>query len=102
MANLGFSAQHLRIPARLLPYANEAVLPFYILHQTVLVSVGHVVVHSPVPDLLKWLFITTTSLVLCLLLYEFLVRRFNPLRFLFGMKPLPAMPTQPAGAVQPS
>jgi hypothetical protein len=34
-----------------LRYANEAVLPFYILHQTVIVSVGFFVVRRAIPDL---------------------------------------------------
>lgn len=84
---LGFSAQHLRFPVAALAYANEAVLPFYVLHQTVLLTVGYVVVRWPIPDLLKWLVIMPVSLVACLLLYELLVRRFDWLRFLFGLKP---------------
>ena len=71
-----------------LRYANEAVLPFYILHQTVLLSVGYFVVRWPVPDLAKWALIAPTSFAIIMVLYEFLVRRINLLRFLFGMRPL--------------
>lgn len=42
----------------------------------------------PIPDLLKWLVIASTSFVTIMALYEFVVRRVNVLRFLFGMKPL--------------
>jgi glucan biosynthesis protein C len=65
------------------------VLPFYILHQTVLVSVGFFVVRWPIPDLLKWAIILSSSFAIIMGLYEFLIRRSNILRFLFGMKPLP-------------
>jgi hypothetical protein len=54
-----------------------------------------------IPDVLKWFIIGSTSLVIIMTLYEFLIRRFNVLRFLFGMKPLkkelqPRSMTQPA------
>jgi hypothetical protein len=88
LAILGFAAQHLRFPVAFLGYANEAVLPFYVMHQTVLLTVGYYVVRWPIPDPLKWLLIMSLSLAICLVLYEFLVRRFNLLRFLFGLRPL--------------
>ena len=68
------------------------MLPFYILHQTVLLSVGYFVVPLAIPDLLKWAIILLVSFALIMVLYEFLVRRFNVLRFLFGMKLRPKAP----------
>jgi hypothetical protein len=44
---------------------------------------------------LKWAIIAASSFVIIIALYEFLVRRFNLLRFLFGMKVLPRV-MQPA------
>jgi peptidoglycan/LPS O-acetylase OafA/YrhL len=92
LAILGFSAQHLRFPVRLLGYANEAVLPFYILHQTIMLTLGLYFVQLPIPDLLKWVVIVVTTFVVCMALYEFLIRRTNILRFLFGIKPLAGKP----------
>jgi hypothetical protein len=52
--------------------------------------------------LLKWLIIMPTSFVIIVTLYAFLVRRFNVMRVLFGMKPLKhaapveTLPAQPA------
>lgn len=63
------------------------VLPFYILHQPVLVCIGFFGVRWPISDILKYLTIAPLSFFLVLWLYEFLVRRSNLLRFLFGMKP---------------
>ena len=89
-----------------LKYANEAVLPFYILHQTVLLCVGYFVVQWAIPDLLKWAIILLVSFPIIMLLYEFLVRRFNLMRFLFGMKPLPKAPaaesTEAPGVLPPA
>jgi hypothetical protein len=88
LAFLGFGRQYLNTTTPLLKYANEAVLPFYILHQTVLLVIGYFVVQWQIPALLKWLIIVPTSFTIIMLLYEFLVRRSNLLRVLFGMKTL--------------
>jgi len=82
---LGFGMKHLKSNTPFLKYANEAVLPFYILHQTALLCVGYLVVRWAIPDLLKWLNIASISFVIIMGLYE-LVRRNNILRFLFGMR----------------
>ena len=87
-AFLGFGMQHLTANTPFLKYAGEAVLPFYILHQTVLLVVGYFVVRWAIPDLAKWTIIFACSFILIMVLYEFAVRRINLLRFLFGMKPL--------------
>ncbi len=99
LAILGFGRKHLDFSRVFVRYANEAVLPFYILHQTVLICVGYYVVQWSIPDLLKWLIILVASLAVILTLYEFLVRRFNVMRFLFGMKPLPKAPASEAQPV---
>src|SRR5574341_313540 len=86
LAVLGFGMAHLNFTNPFLRYANEAVLPFYILHMTVVVSIGYVVVQWAIPDLLKYVIILTISFLVIMGLYEFGVRRFNLMRFLFGMK----------------
>jgi len=88
LAVLGFGMAHLRFTNPLLKYANEAVLPFYILHQSVLVIIGYFVVTWAVPDLLKYAVILSASFLAIIGLYEFGVRRINLLRMLFGMKPM--------------
>jgi hypothetical protein len=70
-----------------LTYANEAVLPFYIMHQTVLLVIGYYVTRWHIPDLLKFVTISGSSFTLIVGVYEFLIRRVNVLRVLFGMKP---------------
>ena len=87
LAILGLAAQRLRFGTPFLATANEAVLPFYILHQTVLLTVGYFVVRWAMPDLARWALIFAISLAICLGVYWFLIRPFNVLRFLFGMKP---------------
>ncbi|MEW5956747.1 MAG: acyltransferase [Chloroflexota bacterium] len=92
LAILGFGMKHLTFSTPFLKYAGEAVLPFYILHQTVLLGLGYLVVQWAIPDLLKFGVIAVSSLALIMVLYEFLVRRNNVMRFLFGMKPLRPTP----------
>jgi hypothetical protein len=90
MAWLGYGMHGLNRNTPFLRYANEAVLPFYVMHQSVLLVVGYFVVRWPVSDLAKFLIIGFSSLGIILGVYEFAIRRVNVLRFLFGMRPLPA------------
>jgi glucan biosynthesis protein C len=86
LAILGFGMKHLNFNKPILSYANEAVLPFYILHHPVLLSVGYFVVQWAIPAAVKFAVIEVISFAIIMVLYEFMVRRFNLMRFLFGMK----------------
>jgi peptidoglycan/LPS O-acetylase OafA/YrhL len=90
---LGIGFQYLNRNTTFLRYANDAVLPFYILHQSIILPLAFFVVQWAIPDLLKFLIILSASFMVVMVLYEFLVRRVNPLRFLFGMKPLLKVPS---------
>ncbi len=83
---LGFGMKRLNFSTPFLSYANEAVMPFYVLHQTVLLVVGYFVTRWHIPDPVKFLVILTVSFAFIMLLYEFFIRRINVLRVLFGMK----------------
>ena len=67
-------------------YANEAVLPFYVLHLTVIVCVAWFVVRWEASIGVKYFAVVAVSFAGTLALYE-LVRRSRITRFLFGMKP---------------
>lgn len=86
IAILGFGSRFLNFNHRFLGYANEAVLPFYILHQTIILIVGFFVVQWSMGIAPKYLIISTSSFVAIMAIYELLVRRINVLRFLFGMR----------------
>jgi hypothetical protein len=85
-AILGFGMRYLAFDRPGLRYANEGVLPFFILHQTVLLVVGYYVVTWKIPDVLKWAIIFTSSFIIIIALYTLLIRKFELFRFLFGMK----------------
>jgi hypothetical protein len=87
LAIFGFGMKHLTRSTPFLQRANEAVLPFYVLHQSVLIVVGYFVVQWDIPAGLKWLTIAPLSFAIIIGLYE-IIRRVNVLRFLFGMRPL--------------
>jgi hypothetical protein len=72
---------------RVSSYTSEAVLPFYVLHQTVIVLLAFYVVQWPISATLKYLTICLISLVVILAIYDVSVRRTRPTRFIFGMKP---------------
>jgi glucan biosynthesis protein C len=87
LAIFGFGMKHLTFNKPYLQSLNEAVLPFYVLHQSILIYVGYFVVQSNIPDAAKWVVIAATSFVIIIGLIA-VIRRVNVLRFLFGMKPL--------------
>lgn len=81
------SSPAMQVRTPMLDYANESVLPFYVMHQTILWVVGFYALDWAVPDLAKWAIILVSTFVTIMVLYEFLIRRINLLRVLFGMKP---------------
>ena len=86
---LGLGQRVLTADNRFLDYATEAILPFYILHHTVMYIVGFYVIQTDASVTAKFFLIAGVSFAIIMALYHFLVRRFNSLRFLFGMKRLP-------------
>lgn len=93
---LSLGTKYLHSNNRVLTYANEAVLPFYLLHQTVILGVGWFVIPWDIGGVPKFLIITVISFVLIMALYELLIRRVNGVRFFFGMRPKQHARTRPA------
>ncbi|MCE5233498.1 MAG: acyltransferase family protein [Mizugakiibacter sp.] len=88
LAVLGFGKRWLNRDNALRRYATEAVYPFYILHQTVIVVIAYYVVQVPDESILgKWLFLVAASFAATMGLYEFAVRPYRLVRPLFGLKP---------------
>jgi peptidoglycan/LPS O-acetylase OafA/YrhL len=85
-AILGFGSRHLNFSNPVLKYANEAVLPFYILHQTVIIVIGYFMIDWTTSVILQYLFLSAASFAAIMMTYELCVRRFNAMRILFGMK----------------
>lgn len=83
---LGFAKHHLNFDSKFRKLANEAIFPFYLLHQPVIVVVGYNVVGLSIPVLLKVGIIAFSSFAITAFLYWSLIRRLNFLRLIFGMK----------------
>jgi glucan biosynthesis protein C len=83
---LGTGSRLLNFNNEILSHANEAVLPFYILHHSVILLVGAYIVHLGRGIGTKFFMIAAVSMAIIMAVYELLVRRINVFRFLFGMK----------------
>ena len=91
VALVGLGRRYLNFNSKLLQYASAASYPFYLLHQTVLVTIGFYVVRWSAGVMEKFWVISTTALIVTIVLYE-LLRRNNVARFLFGLKPICSKP----------
>jgi glucans biosynthesis protein C len=105
IAIVGYARRYLNVRSEALRYANEAVYPFYILHQTVIIGLAYHLTawHAAVP--LKFAVISVGTLALTTALY-LLVRATPITRVLFGMKlrpnpasEIPVAATANAGAI---
>jgi len=81
---LGYGALHLTRDTPLLRTLTEAVFPFYIVHQTIIVVAGHHLATLQLPALAEGLLLVAITAAGCWLAYE-LSRRSGPLRPLFGL-----------------
>ncbi len=66
--------------------ANEAALPFYVLHLPVIVEVGWFVLRRNAFIMVKYFALAAISFAGTLALDELVVRRYRITRLLFGMK----------------
>ncbi|MDQ4139573.1 MAG: acyltransferase family protein [Bacteroidota bacterium] len=86
-AAIGYGKRYLNKFHPAINYINQAVYPFYILHQTVIVIIVYYVVQTSDTILMKYLFTVLVSFSVSMLLYHLLIKEFKITRFLFGMKP---------------
>lgn len=70
-----------------LEYGQEAILPFYVFHQPVIFAIVFYVVQWDVGILVKLPVVLLGAFVVTWSLHEFIIKRVNVLRTLFGMKP---------------
>lgn len=67
-------------------YIIESSLPIYLLHHPISLIYAYIVKDLPYPLWCKFIFHNLVVLLFSFLLYEFLIQRSKPLRFLFGLK----------------
>jgi glucan biosynthesis protein C len=84
---IGFGQHYLNRPHPLLKYVNEGLYPFYILHQTVIIVLGYYVCQLDWSIAAKFWITSVLTLVSCVGFFLLIIRPFNWVRVLFGMKP---------------
>jgi len=85
LAIVGFSGAYLNRKNHILAYMNEAVLPWYILHQTVIIVVAMNLSKYSLGGFWEPILVTIGTFATCFISYE-LIKRNNITRFIFGMK----------------
>jgi surface polysaccharide O-acyltransferase-like enzyme len=83
---IGFAKKHLNTSSSILQYLNQAVFPFFIIHQTIIVAAGYWIVKLNVSILTKYVLLSICSSIIIYGLYEYVIRRTKLTRFLYGMK----------------
>jgi glucan biosynthesis protein C len=83
---LGFGKRYLNRTSPAQRYLGEASYPLYIIHQSVIVVLGFYLVGTALPAAGQWLALFAVTLAATFALYE-IIRRFDAVRFLFGMRP---------------
>jgi glucans biosynthesis protein C len=96
---VGFAKQYLNVDSGFRKLANEAIFPFYLLHQPVIIVVGYFMIRWDIAVLLKVVLITFTSFAIVAGLYWLIIRRVNILRIIFGMKMLPKEKHEPVSGL---
>lgn len=86
VAILGYAKKYLSFNHPVLVYLNEAVFPFYIIHQTIIVAIGYYITKLDWPIILKLVVLIILTSLAMFTIYQYLIRKFKLTRFLLGMK----------------
>jgi peptidoglycan/LPS O-acetylase OafA/YrhL len=95
LAILGWAHALLNRPFRWLPWANEAVYPWYMLHQSLIILLAYWLLPLQLGPVLEPLLVLAATIGGCWGVFA-IVRRVRWLRPLFGMKLLPRAAARPA------
>lgn len=85
LALLGLAQARLNRPGPVLRYMTGMIFPWYILHQTLIIIIGHAVTKWNLSEGGEMLVVFAGTILGCLVLSD-LIRRVPPLRPLFGIK----------------
>ena len=86
LATLGFSFKYLSHNSKFRKYANEAIYPFYLLHQPIILLIGFYMKDLEMNIVVKAIYLTVLSFTASVGIYLFLIRPFNFMRVMFGLK----------------
>lgn len=83
---LGYGQVWFNKNSKLLKICNEAIYPFYILHQTIIIVLGYYILQFNLSITLKIILLLLTSFPLIVIIYWTLIYPFKLPRLFFGMK----------------
>lgn len=86
IAILGYGVTYLNRPFRWLPYANEAVYPWYILHQSFIVPIAFLLIPLRLGGAAEAALVLAGTVLGCFVLHHFVIRHVGWMRPLFGLK----------------
>jgi peptidoglycan/LPS O-acetylase OafA/YrhL len=86
LAILGLAKHHLNFSNSFLRFTNQAVYPFYILHQTIIVAAGYYVVQWKIPILPKLIILVIITFASVFLLFKYIIKPFWLMRLLYGVR----------------
>ncbi|NBD96248.1 MAG: acyltransferase family protein [Gammaproteobacteria bacterium] len=94
LAILGYAAAWLNRPRRWMPYANRAVYPWYILHQSLIVPLAALLIPLSLPGPAEAMLVLTGTIAGCAVIHHFVLLRVRWLQPPMGMqiRPEPARP----------
>ena len=84
---LYFAMRFLNSGNKVIHYANEALLPFYVLHHLMIVMVTFFFVGWEMNIVARFLLVSILAFAATLAVYELLIKRVRFARWVFGMKP---------------
>ena len=82
----GLGYKYLNKPSKILSYLSQAAYPVYIIHMFVLYAGALFILPLEMPTLFKFIAMVAFTIVGCFIIYEFVLKRINLIRPLFGLK----------------
>jgi hypothetical protein len=87
MFALYLGMRYLNFSNDFLNYWQEAILPFFLIHQPIIIIIAFYVVQWHTAVFMKIIIVVVGSFVITISIYELFIKRINVSRRLFGMKP---------------
>lgn len=88
---LSVGMKRLEFTNKVLDYGKDAIVPFFVFHQPVIIIVAYYVVQWPAGLPVKLVVVVAASFCITLGIYELLIRRVGWLGRAFGVKPSPTL-----------
>lgn len=96
VALVGYALRYLTAGSQALSNLNEACFPVYVLHMPILTAVAFYIARGQGAMVARFGIVVAATALISFALYDVFVRRFAPMRILFGLKPSLAGERPPA------